>query len=90
MKYLAISNVVVVPGQGQIKIQIKSKVALQIIASQLKVIVTTMRILILYSVLGQLTSATWTVEWMDILILFEADVLFVDLILLISNIQCLI
>ena len=50
----------VVPGQGQI--QIKSKVALQIIASQLKVIVTTMRILILYSVLGQLTSTTWTVE----------------------------
>ena len=63
---------VVVPGQGQI--QIKSKVALQIIASQLKVIVTTMRILILYSVLGQLTSATWTVELMDTLILFEADV----------------
>ena len=31
------------PGQGQIKIQIKSKVAVQIIASQLKVIVTTMR-----------------------------------------------
>ena len=84
MKYLAISNVVVVPGQGQI--QIKSKVALQIIASQLKVIVTTMRILIFYSVLGQMTSATWTVEWMDSLILFEADVLFVDLILLISNI----
>ena len=80
----------VVPGQGQIKIQIKTKVALQITASQLKVIVTTMRILIFYSVLGQLTSATWTVEWMHILILFEADVWFVDLILLISNIQCLI
>ena len=52
----------VVPGQGQIQIQMKSKAALQIIASQLKVIVTTMRILIFYSVLGQLTSATWTVE----------------------------
>ena len=77
-------------GQGQITIQIMSKVAVRIKASQLKVIVTTMRILIFYSVLGQMTSATWTVEWMDILILFEADVLFVDLISLISNIQCLI
>ena len=52
----------VVPGQGQIRIQIKSKGALQIIASQLKVVVITMRIFIFYSVLGQLTSATWTVE----------------------------